>query len=189
MIGVYSMDNILFQSFQNVRKVVENSIKLLRDADALMSDKGYIPILGNGLATETSKSILQTPDSYNTLIPQYMARPYGSKLQLESNKLDHLLIINVQFTHPLHEQLIPSIAAGKLAFEHSTENIRNKFKPWFMKYAIYEADLKIDLFNETLYMCNPFIDSDDKFTFSIKPLSTIQSNNDVIKIVEDMCKL
>ncbi|ALC86493.1 hypothetical protein AM499_12155 [Bacillus sp. FJAT-22090] len=183
------MDNILFQSFQNVRKVVDNTIKLLKDADALLSDKGYIPILGNGLATETSKSILQTPDSYTTLIPQYIARPYGLKLQLESNKVDHLLIINVQFTHPLHEQLIPSIAAGRLVFEHPTDNIRNKFKPWFMKNAIFEAGLKINIFNENLYTCAPSIDSDDKFTFSIKPLTTIQSNNDVIEIVENMCKL
>ena len=183
------MDNILIQSFQNVRKVVDNSIKLLKDTDALLSDKGYIPIIGNGLATETSKSILQTPDSYTTLIPQYIARPYGFKLQLESNKVDHLLIINVQFTHPLHEQLIPSIAAGRLAFEHPTDNIRNKFKPWFMKYAIFEGDLKIDVFNKNIYTSTPFIDSKDKFTFSIKPLTTIQSNNDVLEIVEDMCKL
>lgn len=52
------MSDTILQSFQNVRKVVDNSIKLLKDADALLAEKGYVPILGNGLATESSKSIL-----------------------------------------------------------------------------------------------------------------------------------
>lgn len=183
------MDNIIIHSFQNVRKIMDNSIKLLKDADALLSEKGYIPITGNGLATETSKSILQTPDSYTTLIPQYITRPYGLKSHVENNNVDHLLIINIQYTHPMDEQLIPSIAAGKLSLEHPTDNIRNVFKPWFMKYAIYELDLKVDVFNENLYTCQIYKDSIDTITFSIKPLTTIQSNNDLVKMVEDMCRM
>lgn len=184
------MDDILLQSFQNVHTVVNNSIKLLKDADALLSEKGYIPILGNGLATETSKSILQTSDNYGTLIPQYIARPYALKKQLESNIVDHLLMINIQFTHPQHQQLIPVIAFGQLLFELPQKEIRNVFKPWYMKNAIFETGLKIDVSsNEKIYTCTPFADCNDKFTFSIKPLTSIQTNNDIFDIVVEMCKL
>lgn len=183
------MSDTVFQSFQNVRKVVDNSIKLLKDADALLAEKNYTPILGNGLATESSKSILQSIDSYSTLVPQYIARPYALKSQLATGLVDHLYVINIQFTHPSHQNLEPTIVAGRFSFEKPTENIRNTFKPWFTKHAIFEIDLNFNLNSEEEYVCEPFSDCTDTLQFHIAPLTSIKTSSDIAKLLEKIYQL
>lgn len=176
----------MFQSFQNVRKVVDNSIKLLKDAEALLAEKGYVPILGNGLATESSKSILQSSDSYATLIPHYIARPYALKDQFLGEKVDHLLIINIQYTHPLHKNLHPVIITGRLSFEMSTDKVRSIFDPWLMKHAVFETELKIDENSQEKYVCTPFRECEDEIKFYIAPLTSIQTRNDITTLIEKL---
>ncbi|ANU09398.1 hypothetical protein BBH88_03275 [Planococcus antarcticus DSM 14505] len=183
------MSDTVFQSFQNVRKVVDNSIKLLKDADALLAEKNYTPILGNGLATESSKSILQSADSFSTLVPQYIARPYALKSQLANGTVDHLYVINIQFTHPSHQNLQPTIATGLFSLETPTENIRSRFKPWFTKYAIFERDIKFNTSSEEQYACEPFSDCTDTLQFHIAPLTSIKTNSDTSKMLEKMYQL
>lgn len=183
------MSETVFQSFQNVRKVVDNSIKLLKDADALLAEKNYTPILGNGLATESSKSILQSTDSYSTLVPQYIARPYALTSQLANGIVDHLYVINIQFTHPSHQNLQPTIATGRFSLETPTKNIRSTFKPWFTKHAIFERDIKLNLSSQDEYACEPFSDCTDTLQFHIAPLTSIKTNSDISKLLEKMYQL
>ncbi|MGE6415789.1 hypothetical protein ACQKDD_16615 [Planococcus kocurii] len=180
------MNDTVTQSFQNVIRVVDNSIKLLKDTDILLAEKNYIPFLGNGLATESSKSILQSPDSYSTLVPQYIARPYALKDQLATRTVDHLYVINIQFTHPLHQNLQPTIATGHFSLEAPSDNIRNKFKPWFAKYAIFEGDIKLNLSSREEYKSVPFSDCADTLQFHIAPLISIKTNSDISTLIEEM---
>lgn len=123
-------------------------------------------------------------ESYATLVPQYIARSYALKEQFSGGKVDHLLILNIQYIHPLQQNLHPVIITGKLSFESPTDKIRSIFEPWFMKHAVFETGMKIIANSQEKYTCTPFSDCKDELEFYVTPLTSIQTHNDISTVIE-----
>lgn len=131
-------NNTLVNSIENVRNLIENSILMLRDLDKCLSKHNFIPIYGNALGTETSKSIFQSPDQYATFFPQYMARQYVLKNDLDSNNVSKIIFVNIQFYHPDHAQLVPTFLSGIIVFPKPVENIKSEVGNWWLKNIAFE---------------------------------------------------
>lgn len=138
----------LINSIENVMQLINNSIMMLRDMDRALSKYGFEPINGNAIGTETSKNIHQTTEQYATFFPQYMARPYALKSNIDDQKTNKILFINIQFYHPDCNELTPTLVSGVIVSPKPITDIKNEVKNWWLKNIAFEIsnyeDIKKD---------------------------------------------
>ncbi|PEZ06742.1 hypothetical protein CN326_09785 [Bacillus sp. AFS018417] len=131
-------NEILMMSIQNVREMYSNSILILRDVDTQLSEHNLMPLFGNTLGPETSKSITQTTEQFNTFFPQFMCRVYVKAAE------QHLKVVfvNVQFYHPNHPTLGPTVNVGvfTLPEPYTSIELKKTLYYWWLKYAIFETN-------------------------------------------------
>jgi hypothetical protein len=130
--------NSIIHSINNVRHLINNSILMLRDLDAALSKKGFQPINGNALGTETSKNINQSISQYSTFLPQYIARQYALEQEINDKKVNKILFINIQFFHGDYEEIPPTLVNSVMVFPEPIENIKAYIGNWWLKCMVYE---------------------------------------------------
>ncbi|RPJ95248.1 hypothetical protein CW357_11595 [Rummeliibacillus sp. TYF005] len=128
----------LIYSIKNVMQLINNSILMLRDMDKALSKYSFEPINGNAIGTETSKNILQTPKQTATFFPQYMARPYALKSDIDEQQTNKILFINIQFFHPDYNELTPTLISGVIVSPRPMTDIKNEVKNWWLKNIAFE---------------------------------------------------
>lgn len=131
-------NEILTNSIENVMQLMDNSIIMLKDLDKLLSKYGFQPINGNAIGAETSKSIYQSSEQYATFFPQYMARPYALKEEMDQKKVKKIIFINIQFYHGDYEGLAPTLISGVIILPSEVNNIKETVKSWWLKNVAFE---------------------------------------------------
>ncbi|MEO4022059.1 hypothetical protein VKA11_20860 [Bacillus paranthracis] len=183
---------VLKVSVQNVREVVNNSILLLRDVDNMLSKEGLMPLFGNTLGTETSKSIGQSMDHYSTFFPQFMCRVYVDNNELQQNRVERVVIVNVQFYHSNCPTLYPTVIAGIFKLPHifTEQAIKKEVNYWWLKYVAFEYCSYEELkFDGTYITKKPWIENNDEteVIFWCYELHTFENQSDVKeKVVDQM---
>ncbi|WP_099364490.1 hypothetical protein [Fredinandcohnia onubensis] len=182
-------NEIMVKSIDNVRKLIDNSILILKDIDTYFSDKGFVPILGNAIGTESSKSINQAYDSNGTFFPQFMLRPYVKKTNLENGIVGKLAAINIQFFHPKYDLMTPLVINGVFYFQQPIKDPKSELKNWWLKYAVLEYNQSERYSYEEIYSVKPFSDDNTEIKYWINPLTSIENQDDVFKTVEKLISL
>jgi hypothetical protein len=185
------MKDILINSINNVRQLINNSILIMKDLDSYLSEKGYIPIFGNALGTETSKSINQSPDSYASFFPQYMFRSYISLDEKNNEKYSKVIAVNIQYYHADYEELEPVIVCGFFKFPFVVQDIKGEVDNWWLKFVAFENnDHEFSKIKDNdLNICTPFIDDDTVVKFWVQPLTSIIDQSSISNIVNRLISL
>lgn len=165
----------LINSINNVRQLINNAILMLRDLDTVLSKYGFEPLNGNALGTESSKSIMQTMDQYSTFFPQYIARQYAIKSELDSRSVSKIIFTNIQFFHGDYEELPPTFTNSVMLLPTPLADVKASIGNWWLKYMVYEdlkwehvkknGELNKDVDDEgytTIFWCNNLIDFDSQ---------------------------
>lgn len=139
-------NEVLKMSIQNIREMYSNSILILRDVDTQLSEHQLIPLFGNTLGSEISKSILQSKEQFNSFFPQFMCRVY---VRGEENHLK-VAFVNIQFYHPNYPSLGPTVNVGvfTLPESYTSTELKKKLYYWWLKSVIFERNSSepIDVF-------------------------------------------
>lgn len=128
----------IINSINNVRHLINNSLLMLRDLDAALSKRGFQPINGNALGTETSKNINQSMQQNSTFFPQYIARQYAHAEEINAKKVNRILFTNIQFFHGDYEELPPTLINSVMTFPEPIENPKAYIQNWWLKYTVFE---------------------------------------------------
>lgn len=128
----------VIQSIHNVRQLINNSILILKDFDTLLDQHGFQPIYGNAIGTESSKSINQSISDYATFFPQYMARQYALRNDMEENTVEKILFINIQFFHGNYNEIPPTLTTSVIVLPEKTKNVKADIENWWLKKVVYE---------------------------------------------------
>lgn len=178
----------LTHSIENVMQLINNSIMMLRDMDKALSKYGFEPINGNAIGTETSKSIHQTPDQYATFFPQYMARPYALKSDLDEQKTNKILFINIQFYHSDYYELTPTFISSVIVAPKPITDIKNEVKNWWLKNIAFEISNYEDIKKNG--DINEVIDqSHYKNIFWCKDITLFDGQNSIITEAEKLVRV
>lgn len=133
-------DKSIIYSINNVRYLINNSILMLKDLDAILSKNGFQPLNGNALGTETSKNIHQTMHQRSTFFPQFIARQYAPTDALQSMKVTKILFVNIQFFHGDYEELPPSFISSVITFPYTIEKPKESIQNYWLKNTVYEIN-------------------------------------------------
>ncbi|MEA3318678.1 MAG: hypothetical protein U9Q88_01540 [Bacillota bacterium] len=175
-------NEILINSIENVRSLIDNSVLILKDLDTYLSERGFVPLYGNAIGTESSKSINQSSNTFSTFFPQFMFRPYAEKKEIDTKSVNKVVAINIQFFHPNHEGLAPLLIAGVFEFPSPMSDPKNSIKNWWFKYAALEYQDEL-LAEGEMIRIEPFSDDSTAITYWTQPLASIENQNDIKAIV------
>lgn len=182
-------DDTIVKSIENVRSVVNNSLLILRDLDSYLSDFNLVPVLGNTLGTESSKSINQTPEWSSSFIPQFMFRPYVNRKELEQKKVTKLIAVNIQFFHPNYDSLQPLLIGGVFTYPAPEKDPKSSLRYWWLKYAALEAHDYNEIKHGKMITSKPFTNDDTNVTFWVQPLISLETQEDLQGVVKMLIEL
>ncbi|MEW9052070.1 MAG: hypothetical protein AB2392_13005 [Neobacillus sp.] len=173
----------IIHSINNVRHLINNAIFMLRDQDAALSRHGFVPLYGNALGTESSKSINQSINQYATFFPQYIARPYALESELNQNQVNKIIFTNIQFFHVDYEELTPTLVNSVMIFPESNKNVKGYVQNWWLKYTAFE-EVAFDEINKNGEF-NESVDKDGvKTIFWCRDLMEINGQKELQEEVE-----